>query len=301
MQVGLLFAFVAAAAAAAGTVLQAIGARQAHSYATVDPRLLVGVLRRWPYLLGLVLLGASFVFTLIALRTTALAVVQALIAASIVGIAAASSFIFRRRLHWAEWTAVALTCGGVAILVVTQKQSTAPALPQIGAWAALIAAAGITVIALGARRLLTGAAVPGLLSGLAFGDNAVASRMISQLDGSARALLASPATYAIVLSGVIGTLLYTTALQRGSVTAVFGLSTVGQTVGPAITGWLVLGDGVQSGTMPLAAVGFGLAVAGALSLGRHAQIERHTPELRPVAVPHLPALPQPARAPIAGR
>ena len=78
-----------------------------------------------------------------------------------------------------------------------------------------------------------------------------------------------------MISGLIGTLLYATALQRGSVTAVFGVSTVGQTIGPAVTGWLLLGD-VIPGTAPYAAVGFGLALVGALVLGRHAHPESVT-------------------------
>jgi drug/metabolite transporter (DMT)-like permease len=213
----------------------------------------------------------SFLLTLAALRTTALFVVQALAAASIAAVAAVSAVIFRTRLHWVEWSAIAAVCAGVTLLVITQRASPATHLPIIGSWAVLAAAIAIAVAALTAHHWLDGTAVPGLLAGLAFGDAAVASRMISQLDGSLGALLASPATYAVVVSGLIGTLLYATALQRGSVTAVYGLSTVGQTIGPAVTGWLLLGDSVHPGTAPLAGVGFALSVVGALVLGRHAQ------------------------------
>ncbi len=274
---GLLFAFLAAVCTAGATILQAVGARHARHFRTVDPRLLLSVIRSLPYVLGLVLLTMSFVLTLVALQSTALFVVQALAAASIAGIAAVSAVLFRTRLHGVEWAAVAAVCAGVVILVFTQQSSTATTLPPIGAWAMLIAAGGISVVALTATRLFSGAAMPGLFAGLAFGDAAVASRVVAKLDGSLSSLLASPATYAIVIAGLIGTLLYATALQRGSVTAVFGVSTVGQTIGPAVTGWVLLGDTVHPGTAPVAAVGFGLALVGALVLGRHAHPESVQP------------------------
>jgi drug/metabolite transporter (DMT)-like permease len=217
----------------------------------------------------------------VALRNTDLFVVQALAAASIAVVAAVSVLFFHTRLHWVEWGAVVAVCAGVALLVITQRPSTAVSLPPIGPWIVLGAAVAIAVIAFTATHALGGAALPGLLAGLAFGDAAVASRVVSRLDGSLTAFLTNPATYAIVVSGLIGVLLYATALQRGSVTAVFGLSTVGQTIGPAVTGWLLLGDSVHPGTAPYAAVGFGLAVVGAVVLGRHAHPEHATPTENP--------------------
>jgi drug/metabolite transporter (DMT)-like permease len=275
---GLLFALFAAACTAGATILQAVGVRHVRRFDAVNPRLLLSVTRSLSYMSGLLLLAAAFVLTLIALRTTALFVVQGLAAASIAAIAAVSAVVFRARLHWVEWSAVAAVCGGVTLLVITQSPSTAPHLPPIGAWAVLLAAVAIAILALTSHTWLNGAAIPGLLAGLAFGDAAVASRMIADLDNSAGALVTSPATYAVVVSGLIGTLLYATALQRGSVTAVFGLATVGQTIGPAVIGWLLLGDSVRPGTAVVAGAGFVLAVVGALVLGRHAQPECMMPE-----------------------
>jgi drug/metabolite transporter (DMT)-like permease len=258
-------------------MLQAVGVRHARRFRAIDPRLLLSVIRSLTYVLGLFLLMLAFVLTLVALRTTALFVVQALSAASIAVVAALSVLFFRVRLHWVEWAAVAAVCTGVALLVISQRSSTATSLPPVGPWAVFGAAVAIVVVAFTASRALDGAALPGLLAGLAFGDTAVASRVLARLDGSLPALLTNPATYSIVVSGLIGALLFATALQRGSVTAVFGLSTVGQTIGPAVIGWLLLGDSVHHGMVPYAAVGFGLAVVGALVLGRHAHPEQPIP------------------------
>jgi drug/metabolite transporter (DMT)-like permease len=268
MQWGLLLAVLAAVLTAGATILQAIGARHARRYDTVDPRLLLSVLRSGAYVVGLIMLTASFVVTLVALHSTPLFVVQAINGASLAFIAALSWVLFRAKLAASEWIAIGTVFAGIVLLVVAQRPSKADSLPLIGQWALLGAALLLGVIAFTATHLLSGSALPALLAGLAFGDAAVGSRVIA--DQSLAALLVSPATYAVALAGLLGVLLYATALQRGSVTAVFAASTVGQTLGPAATGWLLLGDSVHAGLLPAAAVGFGLTIAGAIFLARHA-------------------------------
>ena len=268
MQWGLLLAVLAAALTAGATILQAIGARHARRYDSVDPRLLLSVLRSGAYVVGLIMLTASFVVTLVALHSTPLFVVQAINGASLAFIAALSWVLFRAKLTASEWIAIGTVFAGIVLLVVAQRPSKADSLPLVGQWALLGAAVLLGVIAFTATRLLSGSALPALLAGLAFGDAAVGSRVIA--DQSLAALLVSPATYAVGVAGLLGALLYATALQRGSVTAVFAASTVGQTLGPAATGWLLLGDGVHAGLLPAAAVGFGLTIAGAIFLARHA-------------------------------
>jgi drug/metabolite transporter (DMT)-like permease len=268
MQWGLLLAVLAAVLTAGATILQAVGARHAHRYDTVDPRLLLSVLRSGAYVVGLIMLTTSFVVTLVALHSTPLFVVQAINGASLAFIAALSWVLFRAKLAASEWIAIGTVFAGIVLLVVAQRPSKADSLPLIGQWALLGAAVLLGVIAFTATRLLSGSALPALLAGLAFGDAAVGSRVIA--DQSLAALLVSPATYAVAVAGLLGALLYATALQRGSVTAVFAASTVGQTLGPAATGWLLLGDSVHAGLLPAAAVGFGLTIAGAIFLARHA-------------------------------
>jgi hypothetical protein len=65
-------------------------------------------------------------------------------------------------------------------------------------------------------------------------------------------------------------LVYSAAMQRGSVTTATAAMVVTQTVVPAAAG-LLLGDRVRPGSVPLALLGFALALAGALGLGRFEQ------------------------------
>jgi drug/metabolite transporter (DMT)-like permease len=271
---GLLFAILAALCTAGATIMQAIGARRVRHFRAVDPRLLLSVIKSGLYVSGLVLLAISFGLTLVSLYSVPLFVVQAIGAASIAVLAGLSKLVYGTKLTVMERTAVAAVFAGVILLVIAQHSSTHANLPAIGQWALLGAAVLLGVLAFTGIMALSGVAVPGFLAGIAFGDAAVAGRVLADLDRPATSLLINPATYAIVVAGLLGTLLYATALQRGSVTAVFGVSTVGQTFGPAVTGYLLLGDSVRPGMLPIAVIGFLLAIGGALVLGRHAYPER---------------------------
>jgi len=270
MDWGVLFAVLAALFTAAATIMQAIGARRVHRYRALDPRLLLSVMKSGPYVTGIVLLSVSFVATLVALRSTPLFVVQAIGAASLAMIAGASVVIYRTRLHVIEWGAIAAVVIGVVLLLIAQRSGAAVELPWIGGWALLAAAIVLGIIAFVARRFLAGASWPSLLAGLAFGDAAVAGRVVAGVKQSAAMVFAAPVAYSLAIAGLIGAFLFAFALQHGSITAVFGVSTVGQTLAPAATGMLVLGDRVHAGMWPVAGVGFALAVGGALLLGRHA-------------------------------
>ncbi len=53
---------------------------------------------------------------------------------------------------------------------------------------------------------------------------------------------------------------------------------IGETVAPALVGLLMLGDRPRPGWAWVAALGFVLAVAGALSLSRHGDLAQHEPQ-----------------------
>ena len=238
----------------------------------MDPRLLWRLARSAPYVAGLTLNGMSFAFSLIALRSMPLFVVQAVIASNLAIVAVLSWCVLRHRLRGREWLAVAAVLAGVALLALSTDSARAQSLAWIGRWALLGAVVLLGVLAVGHRRL-HGAAPVGFLAGLTYGIVAVASRVVGDHLTSAADLLLNPATYALALGGVLGTLLYATALQRGSVTAASAMTIVGQTLGPAAIGILVLGDHSRSGFTAAAVTGFALAILGAVMLSRHAELK----------------------------
>ncbi|MET0692342.1 MAG: hypothetical protein ABWY56_00335, partial [Propionibacteriaceae bacterium] len=111
----------------------------------------------------------------------------------------------------------------------------------------------------------------GAVAGLGFGVVAVAARILPS-PMTIGGLLTDPATYGLIVGGGVALLTYSTALQRGSVTLATAPLVVLETVAPAAVGLLLLGDAPRAGWGWVAAVGFVLAVAGALSLARHGEV-----------------------------
>ncbi len=267
---GMLCALGSAVCFGTASVLQAVAARASApgSGSGVDPVLLLRVLRQWRYLAGLALDAAGFLLELVALRSLPIYAVGAALAASLAVTAVVASRVLRVRLSGIEWGAVAVVCGGLAMLGLAsgaEGGGTGSAALRIGTLAvaaAVLALGGVAGRLPGRAR----AAALGLGAGLGFGVVEVAVRLIDDL--SLGALLRNPAAYALLLGGGAAFLLLTSALQRGSVTAATAGMVIGETLGPAVVGIVWLGDRTRPGLLPLAAAGFALAVAGALALAR---------------------------------
>ncbi|MER5833232.1 hypothetical protein ABT116_20855 [Streptomyces sp. NPDC002130] len=251
------------------TVLQAIAARSA---AATGPggevALLWRALRQWRYLAGLALDGLGFVLQVLALRSVPIYAVGAALAASLAVTAVVAARLIRVRLSRVEWAAVAVVCGGLALLGPASGAEGDEPGPGWLKWAMLGAAAGVLLLGAAAGRLPErGRALTlGLGAGLGFGVVEVSVRLI---DGfSAGELFPDPATYALLFGGGAAFLLLTTALQRGSVTTATAGLVLGETVAPALIGVVWLGDRTRPGLGWPAILGFAVAVAGALALSR---------------------------------
>jgi drug/metabolite transporter (DMT)-like permease len=270
MAYGFVFAALAAFSAASSAILQSIGARRIATTRHLDPRLLLRLVSCGPYAAGLALDGASSGLTIAALRTVPLFAVQAVAASNLGIIALLTTMVLRARLRRHEWLAVGAVVGGLVLIVASARTGPPLSTGATVGWALVAAVAALSAVAYLASRRLRGAALSGLLAGLTFGCAATAARVLGSA-GSLAAAVASPAAYALVLGGVAGTLLYAGSLQRGSVTTASAMTVAGQTIAPAVAGWLLLGDGVRHGFTAIAVIGFGVTVAGALGLSRHAQ------------------------------
>jgi len=133
----------------------------------------------------------------------------------------------------------------------------------------LLGALGLVVLAawFAARvRGAAGAVLLGLLAGTGFGVVAVSARLLPPYGA---ALLGSPLAYVLPLAGATAFLLYSAAMQRGSVTTTTAALVITQTGVPALVGVLLLGDRVREGFLTLAVAGFVLALGGAVGLGRY--------------------------------
>lgn len=245
-------------------VLQGVATARAQDIAVLDPRLLLRLARQPVFLLALVLNGVGFLLHVAALQTLPLFLVQAVIAGSVAVTAVLGVRVLGTRLAPREWGAVGLVVAGLVLLGTSAQSGEAEGGPDGLPVVLLAFVAGIAALAAAVRRLAYGAVLLGLLAGAGFGVVAVAARLLPDLG---LALLTSLTSAVLVLAGAVAFLLYSAAMQRGSVTTATAAMVVTQTVVPATAG-LLLGDRVRPGSVPVAVLGFALALAGALGLGR---------------------------------
>ncbi|MET9447844.1 hypothetical protein [Streptomyces cinerochromogenes] len=252
------------------TVLQAVAARTAGagSGGGGDAALLLRAVRQWRYLAGLGLDGLGFLLQVAALRSVPIYAVGAALAASLAVTAVVAARLLRVRLSGAEWAAVGVVCAGLALLGLasgTEGDRGGPGWLRY----AMVAAAVAVLLLGGVGGRLSGrgrALLLGLGAGSGFGVVEVTVRLVDSLRPAD--LLADPATYALLLGGAAAFLLLTSALQRGSVTTATAGLVLGETVGPAAVGVVWLGDRTRDGLAWVAALGFAVAVVGALALAR---------------------------------
>jgi drug/metabolite transporter (DMT)-like permease len=269
---GLLGALLSAVCYGVASVLQARAVKASPPGAGVDPRLLLRLLRRVPFVGGLVLDVAGFVAQFAALRVAPVFLVQAAQSAGLAVTAVVAIAVLRVRLGVREWLAVVAVCGGLAMLGFSAGLEGA-VVTGTGFRLALVGSVillGLVGFAVGRGSGPTGSAVLGLVAGLGFGVVALAARALPSL--SPGHLVRDPALYALVLGGLVAFLFYATGLQRGAVTVVTAAVVVGETLVPAAVGVVVFGDHTRAGMVPVAVGGFVVALAGAFGLTRFGQV-----------------------------
>lgn len=289
MALGLIGAFAAALCYGVGSVLQALAARQAPTAEGFDIRLMSKLLRNWRYLLGVGLDGLGFVLSLAAVRTLPLFVVQSIVASFLAVTAVLGAIVLKMPLRRRDKFGLVVVIAGLVLVGLSAAEDRVVKISDAEQWGVLIVTVMLIVLAVGAGRLtgVKGAAVLGGIAGLAFGATSVAARMLpGDLSGTnvlneVEDLVTYPATYALILAGGLALVAYSIALQRGSVTQATAPLVVGETVAPALVGIIMLGDRPREGWEWIAALGFLLAVAGALSLARHGEIPQEA-EVSPV-------------------
>ena len=253
------------------SVLQSVSARRSPPRPGLDPRLLVRLLGDLPYVAGLSLDLVGFLASVVALHRLPLFFVQAAITSS-VGITVLVAFVFLgTRVRGVEVASLAVMSIGLLLLAVAARPETAHPLHRPAQWAALAGVALVAILGVGVSRMqgLTSAVGLAVVAGLGFTGVGVSARALV-LPHHLTHLVTEPLTFAIAGYGVLATLLFATALQRGSLTTTVAITFVVETVVPAAIGLTLLGDRARSGMSVAAGSGFVLAVTGAVALARYA-------------------------------
>jgi drug/metabolite transporter (DMT)-like permease len=265
-------ALVSAVCYGAGSVLQAVAARRATPRPGINAGLLVDLARQAPYVVGLLLDGVGFFASLLALRRLPLFLVQAAIASS-VGVTALLAWRFLgARLGRRDRVALAAVGLGLLLLALSAQPESARRLSGAGGWIVLSGLVVVLLLGSAAARGSGAMAAGGVAAaaGAAFGGVGVAARALV-VPAQAWHLVTDPLTYAVVGYGVLGLLLFATALQRSSVTVASAIMFAVETVLPAGVGLAVLGDSARPGFVPAAVAGFAATVGGAVALARHGE------------------------------
>ena len=257
-----------------GSVLEQIGARREEAATSLDPRLVIRLAGQLPYLAGLGLDGVGWVLSLVALRSLPLFLVQSAVAASIAVTAVVARLVLHTKLDRADLVTIGVIIAGLVVLALAAAPDDAR---PVGAPFRLVLVLGVPVLAVlaaGMARAEVGRGALGLaaVAGLAFSGTAIAGRVVAIPDDLV-AIVREPVAWALVGYGVMGILVFSIALQRGSVTTTNAMLFAIETVVPTLIGVVFLGDRARAGRWPAMVIGCAATIAGAIALAL-----RSTPE-----------------------
>src|ERR1700761_1727564 len=226
MLVSLIAAVVAALCYGIASVMQAVAVREASnrsraqaSAGGIDPGLVPRMLRQWRFVASVVIDLLGFIAQLVALRRLPLFAVQAMVAANLAVVAVLATVLIGATLSLREWLAVIGVVAGVGLLGSSAGAEGASPASVAFKIAVIVATAVIGVCGLVAARLLRDPArtlALGTIARFGFGAVGIAARVLNGF--APLTLLRDPAAYAGVAAGIRALVLFSTALEGGSVT-----------------------------------------------------------------------------------
>ena len=283
MSVEILLALVASLFTATSSVAQRVAAAPAPGEITFSWRLLLFLLRRPIWFLGILCMIAGFLFQLAALHFGDLSLVQPVIATELLFVFAYLALRNRHRVHARDWLAaagMAVGLGGFLFLADPSGGSTtrATAWMWILAGAATFGAAGVvaalSVLPVRRGRGLSPAGKAALLSvsaGMAWGFvAAVIKELSSHVDQGWYAVFSNWSPYVLVLSGAVAMFLVSNAFQAGPLAASQPGLTIVDPLVASLLGITLFGEQLRFGPWHLAGevVAVGVLVASVVLLSR---------------------------------
>lgn len=282
MLIGVAAALLACVGYGVSSVLQAYGARSstaaawAHGgripvTATGGPTLrsTISAALTPAFVVGMVLDVVGFGGTVVSARLIPLFLSQTIISANLVVTAVLGIAVLRVGLHTRDWVAIGTVIVSLFVLGLTAGHRGEGTMEPVVHWGLLSASVLILVGGVGLIRLLgaRAAVAAGLIAGVLFGALAIAVRVLEGVEPLRLGILvADPASWTILITGLGGFYLHTVALQVGSVNGATAALVVGETVVPGITGVVLLGDTAQRGLGWLVGVAFVSAVVAAVAV-----------------------------------
>lgn len=255
MVLALLAATVAAVGYGVSTVMQAVATRRAQGLTALRQPLVVG---------ALVLDGAAWLLSLVALDRLPLFVVQAVLASSVVVVVLLARVVLGAATRGRDVVSVVAVVGALVVLAAGSGEQPAVTPPPAFTTGMLVAS-GVLVAATVAAYARGGALLLATLGGLGYSGAAIAARGAHASGGLLDTVL-QPLAIAIVACGTVGVLAYLRALERGSAGSMAAVLSVTEVVVPGIVGVAVLGDTVRAGWAVPVVAALVLAIAACVVL-----------------------------------
>ncbi|AEW97397.1 MULTISPECIES: DMT family transporter [Streptomycetaceae] len=287
-----LLAVLAACANAAASVLQRKANRELPSGHGPGPGLILVLLRRPVWCLGVLAVIAGFLLQATALAHGDLSVVEPILVFELPLTLLTASWVFGARLRSREWVPAIAMTAGLAALLYALDPSPGDALTV--PWYEWVLAVGVNllVVAVLVRWGRTGrtrdgtaggsrsAAAYGVAAGAQFGLTAALMKgAMSRSDQGVGAVVTSWQLYVMVGTGLIGMMLLQAALHSGNLLAAQPGLTLTDPLVSVLWGVLVFHEQVRGGWYLLVALAGGAAVVTAvLVLGRSPLLEQETPD-----------------------
>lgn len=261
----LLAAFGVALSSGIATVLQKISVDKQKIAVALDVGLLFHILQDWPYLVGIILDLLAWVFTLVAVHTLPLFIVQPIIAFSVVVTAIVEAHVFKRILSRRTVMSIGFMVFGLLLLGITAAPETANSVNNGLRLAIIIGPLALATIGIlfGKIANRSSAILLAAVGGLAFGADSIAGRMLSYSPPYWKILI-NPLFVTILAYGIVGILMLTVALRRQFASVVMAVILTSESIASISFGLLFLGDSPRHGLWSLMIIGASIAMAGSV-------------------------------------
>jgi drug/metabolite transporter (DMT)-like permease len=228
---------------ALSNVLELTEAEKVPDDEALKPGLLLKLVRRPRWLLGLLSDVGGYLTQAGALALAAVAFVEPILASGIIMALVLGAWLTHRRVQRRDWVAALLLSGGLAFFLYevspTGGRDIAPSGRWIAAGPALLAVIVVCVASARAFRGPTRAALLGIGAGIAFGASAVLTKaLVHYFDAGVFGWVPHWEPYMLAVTSIGGIAIAQSAFQTGSLAASVGTT---EALGPLTAGALGFG------------------------------------------------------------
>lgn len=273
---GIALALLAAFGFAIASVFQQRIARAVPREHALRASLLVELATNGKWLLATAIDAGAFVVEAVALNVGSLALVQALLATSLLFALPISAALLGHRLSRTEWWGAGAVAAGIVVFLLVAAPGEGRSQAPASVWVAFVAIAAASMLILiiagvRSRRSPVRAGCWAAAGAIAYAFTAAVLKSgVDVLGTGIGAFVTSWQAYALAVAAVTGTLLVQSAFQTGELSASMPILVVVEPVSGALVGSLVFLEGLRHTPLALVAMGLAMLVmaAGVFTLSR---------------------------------